>query len=82
MQGKGYSWTQKLDYEKIHFRCRECYETGHLALNCKKLPEKNKERKTQCWWIDANLGHQQIWKDPYLQKKFQWMKTSVNHLIF
>ena len=41
LDGKGYSWTQKLDYEQIHFICRACYETGHLALNCKKFPKNS-----------------------------------------
>lgn len=66
LQGKGYSWTQKLDYEQLHFKCRACFETGHLALKCKKFPNKHKEIKTQrkpTWWIGAIPKHQRIGKD-------------------
>jgi hypothetical protein len=63
LQGKNYSWTQKLDYENIHFRCRNCFETGHLANNCQKLPEKNRNPKSQrkpTWWAGALPEHQSI----------------------
>ena len=63
LQGKNYSWTQKLDYENLHFRCRNCFETGHLANNCQKLPEKNRIPKSQrkpTWWTGALPEHQSI----------------------
>lgn len=27
-------WIQPIDYEKIHFICRRCYEQGHLFHDC------------------------------------------------
>jgi hypothetical protein len=63
LQGINYSWTQKLDYEKLHFRCRSCFETRHLASNCQKLPEKNRNPKNQrkpTWWVGALPEHQSI----------------------
>jgi hypothetical protein len=32
-----YTYSQKLDYENIPFRCRRCHQYGHLVKNC-KLP--------------------------------------------
>ena len=83
LDGKGYSWTQKLDYEQIHFICRVYYEIGNLSLNCKKFPEKNKERKTHrnpTWWIDAKPEHQQIWKDLDLSEEILVDENSSSHL--
>jgi hypothetical protein len=63
LQGKNYSWTQKLDYENLQFRCRNCFETGHLAIKCQKLPEKNRNPKNQrkaTWWVGALPEHQSI----------------------
>ena len=36
LQGKDYSRNQKLDYENLCFRCRKCFDTGHIARNCEK----------------------------------------------
>jgi len=33
LTSKDYVWNQKLDYECVLFRCRSCFETGHLAKN-------------------------------------------------
>jgi len=43
-----------------------CFETGHLAINCKKLSEKHKTEKSRrksTWWDGAKLAHQHISKD-------------------
>lgn len=39
------SWThlQKLDYEQLPFKCRECHEYGHFAKCC--LKSRTRERK-------------------------------------
>lgn len=41
------SWShiQKLDYEQLPFKCRECHEYGHFARNCPKKSLENKERE-------------------------------------
>jgi hypothetical protein len=43
LTGKNYSWSQKLDYERVSLRCRSCFETGHLATHCPKGPKKNRK---------------------------------------
>jgi hypothetical protein len=53
LQGKDYSRTQKLDYENLSFRCRNCFETGHLARNCGKPPGKKRSSKPT-WWMKAS----------------------------
>jgi hypothetical protein len=53
LQGKDYSRTQKLDYENLSFRCRNCFETGHLARNCGKPPGKKRSSKPT-WWTEAS----------------------------
>lgn len=45
-------WThiQKLDYEKIPFKCKVCHEYGHFANSClKKVKHKNVEEKEPTW---------------------------------
>ena len=54
LDGKGYSCTQKSYYEQIHFRCRACYETGHLALNYKKFWRKIKEKPSEAYLVDQS----------------------------
>jgi hypothetical protein len=39
---KNYSWTQKIDFENLCFKCRVCFETGHIARNCEKSSEKRR----------------------------------------
>jgi hypothetical protein len=55
LQGKDYSRNQKLDYENLSFRCRNCFATGHIARNCDKLPGKKRAPKSQrpTWWTGA-----------------------------
>jgi hypothetical protein len=55
LQGTDYSRNQKLDYENLSFRCRNCFETGHIARNCEKLPGKKRSPKSQrpTWWTGA-----------------------------
>jgi hypothetical protein len=43
LTGDNYSWTQKLDYEKIALRCRACFDTGHLAAQCPRGPKKDRK---------------------------------------
>ena len=53
--GNGYSWTQKIDYENLCFRCRVCFETGHIARNCEKSSGKRRLPRSQrpTWWKEA-----------------------------
>jgi hypothetical protein len=39
------SWThyQKLDYEHLPFKCRNCQEHGHFQRNCPKMQTNGKE---------------------------------------
>jgi hypothetical protein len=53
LQGKDYSRTQKLDYENLSFRCRHCFDTGHLAHNFGKPPRKKRSSKPT-WWTKVS----------------------------
>jgi hypothetical protein len=58
---KNYSWTQKLDYERISLRCRACFETGHIAAQCTKGNRKaGKQQRKSTWWEGSNEDHQLI----------------------
>lgn len=52
LQGKDYSRNQKLDYENLCFRCRNSFETKHIARNCEKQPGKKRSTRSQrpTWW--------------------------------
>ena len=64
--GKGYSWTQKIDYENLCFRCRVCFETGHIARNCEKSSGKRRLPRSQrpTWWKEAPPEKQAEGKTP------------------
>lgn len=64
--GKGYSWTQKIDYENLCFRCRVCFETGHIARNCEKSSGKRRLPRSQrpTWWKEAPPEKQVEGKTP------------------
>ena len=62
LTGKSYSWSQKLDYERISLRCRSCFEIGHLASHCPKGPKKNRKPKKSTWWVGSSDDHQVISK--------------------
>ena len=51
-----YSWTQALDYENIYFRCRSCYNIGHLAKACPNISQPYKHNKAT-WWTGARPEH-------------------------
>ena len=51
-----YAWTQALDYENISFRCRACYNIGHLAKTCPKTSQSYRHRKAT-WWMGARPEH-------------------------
>lgn len=58
---KNYTWTQKLDYERISLRCRACFETGHIAAQCTKGNRKaGKQHRKSTWWEGSNEDHQLI----------------------
>ena len=59
---KNYSWSQKLDYERISLRCRSCFEIGHLASHCPKGPKKNRKPRKSTWWVGSSDDHQVISK--------------------
>jgi hypothetical protein len=63
LTGKNYSWSQKLDYERVSLRCRSCFETGHLATHCPKGPKKNRKLQKSTWCVGSNDGHQVLSKD-------------------
>ena len=54
-----YSWTQALDYKNISFRCRSCYNTGHLAKACPKASQPYRHRKAT-WWTGARPEHYNV----------------------
>jgi len=61
-------WNQKLDYEIALFRCRSCFETGHLAKNCPKASQKNSARKDHhrsTSWEGAQKEHYTVIKEEY-----------------
>lgn len=43
LQWRGYSRLQKLDYKGVPFRCRRCYEVGHLCNECPLLAKEKEE---------------------------------------
>jgi hypothetical protein len=43
LTSKNYSWSQKLDYERVSLHCRSCFETGHLVTHFPKGSRKNKK---------------------------------------
>jgi len=38
---KNYSWTQKLDYERITLQCRACFETWHILRKIERRGGNN-----------------------------------------
>ena len=76
LTSKSYVWIQKLDYESVLFRCRSCFETGHLAKDCPKEsqnsnPRKNHRRST--WWSGANPDHYTVRKGEVTLKNLDSM---------
>jgi hypothetical protein len=63
LTGKNYSWSQKLDYERVSLHCRSCFETCHLATHCPKGSRKNRKHQKSTWWVRSNDDHQVISKD-------------------
>ena len=56
LTSKDYVWNQKLDYESVLFKCRSCFEIGHLAKNCPKASQKYSAKKSHhksTWWEGA-----------------------------
>jgi hypothetical protein len=54
LTSENYSWTQKLDYEKVSLRCRACFETRHFAAQCPKGPRKvrkHQHKSTLVGWL-------------------------------
>lgn len=51
-----YSWTQALDYKNISFRCRSCYNIGHLEKAFLKTSQPFRHRKAT-WWTGARPEH-------------------------
>jgi len=50
LQYEKFKWLQILDYENTAFRCRYCYDTGHLQDTCplaKRHPKKKKGMNTR-----------------------------------
>jgi hypothetical protein len=61
--GENSSWSQKLDYENVSFRCRVCFETGHKATHFPKRPRQaKKHQRKSTWWVGAKEEHQMISK--------------------
>jgi len=59
--GETYSWTRKLDYEKISLHCRVCFETWHLATHCPKGSRKARNLYSKStWWKESNEYYQII----------------------
>lgn len=51
-------WVQPLDYEGVPFRCRICYQTGHVAEEC----AKHRKKKSTSWWKDMTPQHYTVEK--------------------
>jgi hypothetical protein len=62
LTGDNYLWTQKMDYEKIVFRCRACFGTGHLAAHFPRGPKKSRKQRKPTWWVGSHIDHQLIAK--------------------
>jgi hypothetical protein len=64
--GENFSWTQKIDFENLCFRCRVCFETGHIARNCEKSSGKRRSSRSQrpTWWTGAQPEKQAEAKIP------------------
>jgi hypothetical protein len=63
MTGDNYSWTQKMDYEKIALQCQACFSMGHLAAQCPRGPAKARKQRKSTWWVGSHIDHQLISKD-------------------
>eukprot|EP00253_Pinus_taeda_P008795 PITA_08795 len=56
---------QKLDYEKLPFKCRICHEHGHFQRNCPKAPSGDKVEEEG--WKEIKKG--KVVSKPNKQKK-------------
>ena len=60
--------TRNSNYESVLFKCRSCFETGHLAKKCPKASQKNSARKNHhrsTWWEGAQKEHYTVIKEEY-----------------
>jgi hypothetical protein len=55
---KNYSWSKKLDYERVSLRCRSCFEMRHLAIHCPQGSRKNRKLHKSTWWVGSCNGPQ------------------------
>jgi hypothetical protein len=64
--GENVFWTQKIDFENLCFRCRVCFETGHITWNCEKSSRKRRPSRRQrpTWWTGAQPEKQAEAKIP------------------
>ncbi|KAH9318671.1 hypothetical protein KI387_020440, partial [Taxus chinensis] len=53
-------WVQRIDYERLAFRCRRCFQTGHVTDGC----EHSKRKTKTAWWRDSLPEHLTIDSDP------------------
>ena len=44
---------QKLEYEQLPFKCRNCHDYGHFKKNFPKLPSVQVDRDEEEGWIQA-----------------------------
>ncbi|KAH9330646.1 hypothetical protein KI387_002754, partial [Taxus chinensis] len=53
-------WVQRIDYERLAFRCRRCFQTGHVTDDC----EHSKRKTKTAWWRDSLPEHLTIDSNP------------------
>jgi len=49
--------------KKNIFRCRTCFDTGHLAEHCPRGPKKSRKQCKPTWWVGSHIDHQLIDKE-------------------
>lgn len=58
------SWVHPLDFEGILFRCRKCFQTGHVVARCET---DKKKKRSASWWKGASSEHYFVKKKSFSQ---------------
>ena len=60
----GWEHAQKVDYEKLPFKCKKCHEYGHFVKNCLKAVQENTEGTQEEGWKKAKKGSKRESSNP------------------